>query len=124
MTCYILIDRKETHGFTDNRVLWTLTWISLDDLEIYHGAIDPTFKNYTRCGWERIIEHPSPWGVYENLFRKKTASGIVIDADSAPHWTEELTLDEIAQYVKIRLDTAKKSKPKQKFARGLFSIED
>ena len=127
MKWYLLIDKRETHGYTSNQVLYTLDWIAGDNLEQLQSVIDPTYRNYKRCGWERIIEHAAPWGVYQNLLETKRSSkqGFrLIHGDSQPHWIEELTLDEIARYIELRLQeqTGKQERPPETICHGLFEV--
>ena len=124
MTYYCLYDREETHGFTHNRVLFTLRWYEVDTLDLYETVIDPTYRNYRRCMWDRIIENDHPWGVYTNLHqgrgRSKNGAGI-LDADTPAHFVEELTLDEIALYAKIKAQELESDQ--MELHRGLFVLK-
>lgn len=105
MSDYCLFAKQETQGYTSNRVLWTLSWFDVNTLDIYQTVIDPTYRNFKRCSWDRIVEDPKPWGIYRNLHRGKGQSkgGFgILDADTVAHFVQVLSLAEISKLIDQR----------------------
>ena len=84
---YILVEcnsQPSRNGVT----MWRMTFYCLDDGSLWETTVDPTYKNFRRSGWDHIVEHDNPWGVYEGMKRtkRKTQDGTpVLSADSKPH---------------------------------------
>lgn len=127
MNYYCLYEREETKGYTHNRVLITLSWFDVETLRQYETVIDPTYRNYRRCAWDRIVEMPEPWGIYTNLHRgrgrSKSGAGI-LDADTVAHFVEALTLEEISKYIEYKQEHQAKPTKTVTFHRGLFSQDE
>ncbi len=123
MTHYCLYHIEETHGFTSNKVLFTFHWFDIETLEQFETAVDPTYRNFNRCGWQHILSLENPWGVYSNLrqSRLRTRAGRgILDADTPPFFHESLTADEITTYVKMKQE--QQQPKKQEIHRGLFEL--
>jgi hypothetical protein len=81
---YILIDRREQPG-KNGVTMWRLTFQSIQDNEIVEMTVDPTYRNFKTQGWDHVVRHDCPYGVYRGLRRtsRQTASGVtVVSADS------------------------------------------
>ena len=126
MTYYCLSDIQESHGYHNDKVLFTLTWFDVYTLEIFQTTVDPTYRNFTSSGWNRIIKDASPWGVYTDLKRTGKTNKQhrqIISADSRPVKTEDLTLDEISRYAKYQAQQLIINKPVETIHRGLFELK-
>ena len=81
---YILIDITEQPG-KNGVTMWRLTFQSIQDNEVVEMTVDPTYRNFKTQGWNQVVQHHCPWGVYTGLRRtaRKTRTGItVVSADS------------------------------------------
>ena len=82
---YILIDLEQRPGRNGVR-FWRLTFQNLMTNEMAQMKVYPTYTNFRRSGWDHVVEHDCPWGVYSGLrlTRRFTREGLpVLSADSA-----------------------------------------
>lgn len=63
---YILIDLEQRPGRHGVR-FWRLTFQNLMTNEVAQMTVDPTYTNFRRSGWDHVVEHDCPWGVYSGL---------------------------------------------------------
>lgn len=80
---YILIDLEQRPG-RNGVTFWRLTFQNLMTNHIGEMTVDSTYKNFRKSGWDRVVEHDCPWGVYRGLklTKRLTRDGIpVISAD-------------------------------------------
>lgn len=126
MATYCLYEIEETHGYTHNQVLFTLHWFDVDTLQQYTMTVDPLYRNYTKNGWQHIIEHNS-LGFYANIHQQPGVSRrrqAILNADSVPQQTEALTDLEILEFVEIRSKNMPARQPVlNTIHRGLFEID-
>ena len=83
---YILIDRRSQPGRNGTR-MWRLTWQRIRDNTHWETTVDSSYRNFRGQGWDHLVEHACPWGVYTNLTTtaRRTQQGLgVITADSRP----------------------------------------
>jgi hypothetical protein len=98
---YILIDRSVRPG-RNGVDMWRLTWQRISDNTIWETTVDSSYRNFRRQGWDHLVDHECPWGVYRNLTAtaRKTADGVgVITADSRPDLV--VRLDDHAEAVDL-----------------------
>lgn len=101
---YILVDitaKMSSRG--TGQYIYEVGFIDLEDLHYYMSVVDPTMRNWTRCGWEHICSGDIPYGVYTGLIRtsKHSQKGeSVISADSYPQMTMPMTEQEITEVVR------------------------
>ena len=91
---YVLVDIDEHMGRLNGTTMWRITWVDGQDSSIWETTVDPTYRNFTRSGWDRIVESENPWGVYTGLVRssRTTEGGVaVLTADSHPQLIEPIT---------------------------------
>jgi len=84
-TKYILIDREESESRLNGVRMWRLTFYCVDDGTFHEMTVDSSYRNFTRSGWNHVVESESPWAVYLDLKRtdRKTRSRAqVVSADS------------------------------------------
>jgi len=84
-TKYILIDREESESRLNGVRMWRLTFYCVDDGTFHEMTVDSSYRNFTRSGWNHVVESDSPWGVYLGLKRSRrvTRQGrSVVSADS------------------------------------------
>ena len=101
---YILTDIKTKQGRLNNTYIHDLTWLDPEDLTIYMTIVDESYRNYTRSGWDRIIDL-NQLGVYTGLIRtakRNTDNLQVLSADSYPQLVDTVTDREIEQFVDVR----------------------
>lgn len=80
---YILIDLEQRPGRNGVR-FWRLTFQNLIDNHIGEMTVDATYTNFRKSGWDHVVEHATPWGVYQGLklTKRTTREGTpVISAD-------------------------------------------
>lgn len=127
MADYILTEIEKKAGKLNGTTIYVFHWINTETLEKMESIVDTSYRNYTRCGWDRIINSPNPLGLYEGLriTPKKTNRGKkVINADSYPIQTEEATMDQILEIVQeISKKTARKEIKNEMFDK-LFDIDN
>jgi hypothetical protein len=81
---YILIDITEQPS-KNGVTMWRLTFQCVGDNEIVEMTVDPTYRNFRKQGWDHVVRHECPWGVYTGLRRtaRTTRTGVtVVSADS------------------------------------------
>jgi hypothetical protein len=81
---YILIDRRSQPGRNGTQ-MWRLTWWCIDDDTAWEMTVDSSYRNFRQSGWDHVVNHDCPWGVYSGLQRtgRRTAAGTgVLTADS------------------------------------------
>ena len=80
---YILIDLAQNTGRNHVR-MWRLTFQNLMSNHIGQMTVDATFTNFKKSGWDHVVAHECPWGVYAGLrpSQRTTREGTpVISAD-------------------------------------------
>ena len=83
---YILVDITEGRSQLNGGTFWRLTFHGLDDGATYEMTVDPTYTNFKRSGWDRVVKDEYPYGVYTGLRRTKkvTNKGVpIISADGS-----------------------------------------
>ena len=91
---YVLADIDERLGHLNGTVFWRITWVDCQDTSIWETTVDPTYNNFTRSGWNEIVNLPEPWGVYRGLTRSNRVTGSdvgIITADSRPQLVEPMS---------------------------------
>lgn len=81
---YILIDITEQPG-KNGVTMWRLTFQCVGDNAVVEMTVDPTYRNFHKSGWNHVVRHACPWGVYHGLRRtqRHTRQGTqVVSADS------------------------------------------
>jgi hypothetical protein len=63
---YILIDIEQRPGRHAAK-FWRLTFQNLMTNQIAQMTVDPTYTNFRRSGWDHVVAHDCPWGVYSGL---------------------------------------------------------
>lgn len=104
---YVLADIDEHMGHLNGTVFWRITWVDASETSVWETTVDPTYRNFTRSGWDRIVESENPWGVYTGLVRssRQTGSGSnVITADSHPQLVEPMTQADVVRIVQALHD--------------------
>jgi len=99
---YILSDIERKIGSKHNTWIWDITWLDVDDLQIYTTIVDESMRNYHRSGWVHIVNGAVPYGIYTGLRRtaRQNKDNLnVISADSHPQLVEPMTLDEVYRIV-------------------------
>jgi hypothetical protein len=81
---WILINIEQQPG-RNGVVMSRLTFQNIDSNEIAEMTVDPTYTNYRKSGWDRVVQDECAWGIYEGLrlTKRTTREGLpVITADS------------------------------------------
>lgn len=102
---YILSDITPKIGTRHNSYIWDITWVDLEDLQVYMTVVDESMRNFTRSHWDVIVTGSIPYGVYSGLRRtsKQDKDGLpVISADSHPLLIEPMTESEVFAVIDIR----------------------
>ena len=84
---YLLVNIEEDLSKLNGSVYWRLTFLDLDDYSTWETTVDHSYRNFSRCGWDSIINDSRPFGIYEGLRQtaRKTRDGNgVLTADSRP----------------------------------------
>jgi hypothetical protein len=79
---YILIDLEERPG-RNGVPMWRLTFQNLMTNHIGEMTVDATYRNFRKQGWDHVVEHACPWGVYEGLTMTKRLTRDAIPVISA-----------------------------------------
>jgi hypothetical protein len=84
---------------------WRLHWYCMQTGEYRVTDVDSSMKNFTRSGWDIIVNAESPWGMYKNLKKQATRTtrtwdDPVITADSVPDPQEIVSMDDVYNAVK------------------------
>ena len=94
----ILADITAKTGRLNEDLIYDITFVDPETLDVFMSVIDVTYKNYTRNHWDQIVRDPKPYGLYSGLRatakRDKTGTQ-VITADSRPHKLMDLSQAEI-----------------------------
>jgi hypothetical protein len=83
--CWILTDRESRSGRNGVEIT-ILTFQNILTNQVAEMTLDPTYRNYHRSGWNHVVQHSCPWGIYQNLklTARTTREGRpVLTADSA-----------------------------------------
>lgn len=86
---YILVEITERPSKLHAGDYWAITLYGLEDGRIWEMSVAPNYDNYKSSGWDHIVHHPCPYGVYTGLAPAKkfkrpryTSDGIpVLNAD-------------------------------------------
>jgi hypothetical protein len=84
---YLLVNIEEDLSKLNGSVFWRLTFLDLDDYSTWETTVDHSYRNFSRSGWDRVINDSRPFGIYEGLRQtaRKTREGNgVLTADSHP----------------------------------------
>jgi hypothetical protein len=82
---YILIDIDESQSRLNSVTMWRLSFYCVDDGTFHEMTVDSSYTNFKKSGWNHVVHHPCPWGVYLDLKRtdRKTRQKTpVVSADS------------------------------------------
>jgi hypothetical protein len=102
MKTYILYEIEQKKGKLNQSTIYVFHWLEKDTLEKYETIVDTSYKNYTRCGWNQIINSTNPYGEYGQLRispKKTNKNKKVIDADSLPKKYEHMSVDDIIDHI-------------------------
>lgn len=82
---YILFLIKEQPG-RNGVTMWRLSFYCPDDHTVWQMTVDPTYRNFKRSGWDRVVRDPNPWGTYLDLKRttKQTADHVSVASADTP----------------------------------------
>jgi len=101
----ILADVTTKRGHLNDSYIHDVTLLDIETLELYTCIVDEHYRNYTRCGWNEILQRPIKYGLYGGLLKtqKKNNEGFpVISADSHPRLIEPLTETEVMTVIETR----------------------
>lgn len=100
---WILIDIDSAQG-RNGVTYWRLTFQRLSDNLLAEMTVDVTYTNFKRSGWDHVVEHDCPWGVYQGLklTKRTTRAGLPVltadtPADIIYRCTSHLEACELAQ---------------------------
>lgn len=106
---YILVNCEEGRSQLNGGRFWRLTFQSIDDGTTHEMTVDPTYNNFKKSGWDRVVTDPYPYGVYEGLKRTKktTKRGVpVVSADGTARLIYRCADDtELAQLVQANIES-------------------
>ena len=94
----ILADITAKTGRLNEDLIYDITFVCPETLDIFMTVVDSTYKNYTRNHWDQIVRDPEPFGLYSGLRvtdKQDKAGTRVITADSKPHKMMDLSQAEI-----------------------------
>ena len=117
----ILTEIEQKDGKLNQSRIYVFHWIDCETYERYETIVDTTYRNYTRCKWNEIINSSNPLGIYTDLriTPAKTKKGkVVIDADSKPKKITNMTMDEIIEVIEVRI----KQQTKETMFEQLFEV--
>ena len=80
---YVLIDIEPQLSRFGN-TMWRLTFHCIEDGRDYEMTVADNFDNFRDQGWDHVVTHDQPWGIYTNLHRtsRRSDSGAqVLTAD-------------------------------------------
>jgi hypothetical protein len=86
---YILVEIQQRPSKLHPGDYWSITLYGLEDGLVWEMSVAPNYDNYRSAGWDHVVHHPTPYGVYTGLapakkYRKQryTADGFpVLNAD-------------------------------------------
>ena len=98
MADLILSDVTRKAGHINHEDIYDVTFVDIETLDVYMTVVDSSYRNYTRSGWDRIVNSENPYGLYSGL--RKTAKRNndnlpVISADSHPQLIEPFSESEL-----------------------------
>ena len=102
----ILTGITRKHGKLNSADIYDIDFVDSETLEIYKTVVDSSYTNYTRSGWDKIVEQENPYGVYKGLRvtnKRDKAGTTIINADSYPELQLSLTPDQIRQAIEQRM---------------------
>ena len=120
---YILTEIERKSGKLNGSIIYVFHLIDTETLEKYESVIDTSYRNYTRCGWDQIINSQSPLGIYKGLriTTAKTNKGKkVINADSYPIQVASATMDQIIEIVQEITRMKAKKEVRQEVRNEMF----
>ena len=100
----ILSDITAKMGRYNEDYIYELTWVDIETLQVYSTIVDCTYRNYTRSGWDTIINNKQ-LGIYDRLrlTAKQDKDALpVISADSHPRLLAACTEREIEQMIELQ----------------------
>ena len=98
---YVLVEQNSRPG-RNAVTMWRLTFYCLDDKTLWEMTVDPTYDNFKRSGWDRVVRDENSYGVYTDLkrTRRKTRDGTpIVSADSLAHRIQPLDQQEALRLV-------------------------
>jgi hypothetical protein len=101
----ILADVTTKIGHLNGSYIHDVTLLCPVTLDLHTCVVDEHYGNYTRCGWDRILERPIKYGLYGGLRETKrtnTEGFPVISADSRLELIEALTEEEVMMVIEVR----------------------
>lgn len=104
MADLILTEITRKVGKLNEAIIYDLTFVDIQDLQIYTSVVDTTYRNWSKNGWQHIIDNKM-YGLYAGLnktARKSSEGFTVISADSYPQLIELLTPHEIFNVLSAR----------------------
>lgn len=86
---YILVEIQQRPSKLHAGDYWAITLYGLEDGRIWEMSVAPNYDNYRESGWDHIVHHPAPYGVYtgfspaqKNRKQRYTSDGFpVLNAD-------------------------------------------
>ncbi|CAB4165994.1 hypothetical protein UFOVP849_9 [uncultured Caudovirales phage] len=86
---YILVEITQRPSKLHAGDYWSITLYGLEDGQIWEMSVAPNYDNYKTAGWDHIVHHPTPYGVYtgfspakKNRKQRYTSDGFpVLNAD-------------------------------------------
>ena len=84
---FILAGLQASVSSINGTQMWRFKWVHTETLTVYETIVDSSYRNYTRNGWDQIVNDPNPWGIYQGLRdcpRSTRRSTPVLTADSYP----------------------------------------
>jgi hypothetical protein len=98
---YVLVDQDQRPG-RNGVDMWRLTFYCLDDKTLWEMTVDPTYDNFKRSGWDRVVRDPNSYGIYTHLKRtkRKTREGTPIVSADSPAWQTQ-ALDNQQQALRL-----------------------
>jgi len=101
----ILADVTTKIGHLNGTYIHDVTLLDPVDLQLHTCVVDESYRNYTRSGWDKILERPIQYGLYGGLreTKKTNKEGFpVISADSRPLLIEPLTQADVELVIEVR----------------------
>lgn len=102
--------------------MWRLTWHCVDTAVTSEMTVDETMRNFHRNGWDELVSHPAPWGVYTGIrtvARRTRLGRPVVTADSRPQCHDLMDSDDVRRMARINAEPQPDARP---FGR-LFSYD-
>jgi len=88
---------------------YRLGWYDCDTGDVWEMTVDPAYKNWEKCRWEKFFKQDIIIGVYENIHKTKRhtkksfqrASMPVVSADHAPVKIASADEDTLCEVIQI-----------------------